>query len=235
MTRGAVTDWVAATNEKNEVALRLGLAIYPNFRIGVSRYLRIMYCFSTGQISIQFEDNDASHKCYLRMSEDDFQDFMTVSHLFTPLLKMIEGVTILDIDEFLAKHQGKVHRHASHPWKFVIQVNHRILVVVRPNASDQRIGELELRAISPPGEEENYCGLPYKVLSNYFIMRGAIHEYFSKMLLIQVNQAIDCWREVRSKTGNNWRELAQASKLISSGGGEVMVPVYVGHPAGGDL
>ncbi len=227
-------DWVASTTEKNEVALRLGQAIYPNFRLGVSRYLRVMYCFSTGAISLQFEDNQSAQRCYLRMSEEDFVNFMAIEHLLIPLMKMIEGITVMDVDEFVKKHHRFIKRDASHPWRFFIQVNHRILVIIRPSTSDDRIGELELRAIAPPGEEENYSGYPYKLLANFVIMRGAIYSYFSKMLLIQVKTAVDNWREVRSKTGNNWQQLANGMQLISNGGGEVMVPVYVEHPAGRD-
>ena len=230
LSRGDVVDWTSVTNKRNKVALRLGRAIYPNFRLGVFRYVRVMYCFCSGEISVQLEDQ-TNKSCYIRLSEQDFFDFMRVEHLILPLLKFLDGHSVLDINSFVEKYKDHVKRDASNPKRFIIPINKRIVGIIQVNILDEKQGELELRQISPPGDEELVLGMPYKVLHNFIILRSGVYEYFSRILVGQVNSAVDCWRDVRVKTGRRWHALASGIQNVVEGGGEVMTPVYLGLPA----
>ncbi len=232
LTRGEEVDWVSMTNELNEVALRLGRAVFPNFRLGLTRYVRVMYCFASGEISIQFEDKLQTNS-YIRLSEHDFKDFLGVEHVILPLLRIIEGQSTLNLEDYISYHSNVITRDPLHPKRVFVKINHRILATVQSKLIDGVEGAVvELRAISPPGEEEAFLNLPYRLLNNHFTVKCGVYNYFSKILREQVNDAIGCWREVRSKTGRSWIQLVGGVQQAISGGGEVMTPVYVGHSAG---
>lgn len=208
----------------NDTSVSEGKVLYPVFKIGSQKLIRVEYTFKNGQIHILFEKSfpagSGQQPVVLRLSLMQWHALQTKDILIRETINAVEGKANRTVEEIWKltdekQREGKDFQKLPHNWhQFRFLLEGDVVITLKWNyvTKNSTVDIRRCDAVERPGQSVFWKGTREGIC-----LAAKSYDFFSRYLIPKIRNATRMWSDTYKSTEHLWESLFSTYKRRPQG------------------